>query len=56
MTGWLLGTDALCRPYRCKHWSPEPSYTDSAPLKFVKDDYSEAVKDGAYLTHKLWIG
>ena len=55
MTGRLLRTDASCRPDRCKHWSPGPSYTASTTPKFVKVDYSEAAMDGAYLSHKLRI-
>lgn len=56
MTSRLLGTDASCRDNRCKHWYPGLIYTASKPPKLVKDDYSEAAMDGAYLTHKLWIG
>ena len=46
MMGRLLRTDASCRPDpdRCKHWSLGPSYADSTPPKFVRDDYSEATK------------
>ena len=40
----LLGKDASCRTDRCKHWSLGPSYIDSKPPNFVKDDNSDAVE------------